>query len=101
MRRALFAFLAMLCLSAAARAAQAASPRPRDLAELRKLRRELAQRRRRMIFNNDGDDVIYRRNDPTPEGLLAERQRNKIPSPSGCSGFVIDEGPVRYAQLFF
>ena len=49
------------------------TPRPEDLTELRRMRRTLARRKRRVIFNNDGDDVIYRKNDPTPEALLAER----------------------------
>jgi hypothetical protein len=46
---------------------------PLDLTKLRALRREAAHRPRRMIFNNDGDDVIYTKKEPTPEALLALR----------------------------
>ncbi len=46
---------------------------PIDLNRLRAMRREAAHRPRRMIFNNDGDDVIYTRKEPTPEALLALR----------------------------
>ncbi|MBU0606835.1 MAG: hypothetical protein KKI08_03065, partial [Armatimonadetes bacterium] len=46
---------------------------PIDLAKLRAMRREAAHRPRRMVFNNDGDDVIYTRKEPTPEALLALR----------------------------
>ena len=72
MQRALFSFLAVFSLLTQAQTAQQ-TPRPKNLTDLRQVRRELAHRRRRMIFNNDGDDVIYRQNEPTPEGLLAER----------------------------
>jgi hypothetical protein len=44
-----------------------------DLNQLKKLRHEAAQRVRRVIFNNDGDDVIYTRKTPTAEALLALR----------------------------
>jgi hypothetical protein len=44
-----------------------------DLATLREMRKEAAQRKRRMIFNNDGDDVIYTKKEPTAEALLALR----------------------------
>ena len=50
-----------------------AASSPLDLPALRKLRQEAAHRRRRLIFNNDGDDVIYTGKDPTPEALLALR----------------------------
>ncbi|MCK5803504.1 MAG: hypothetical protein KAI66_11755, partial [Lentisphaeria bacterium] len=72
MRHILVTSLVVLSLLTQAQAAPGPS-RPKDLAELRTLRRKLAHRKRRMIFNNDGDDVIYRKNAPTPEGLLAER----------------------------
>lgn len=49
-------------------------PAPGDkLDSLRQLRREAAQRKRRIIFNNDGDDVIYTKKEPTAEALLALR----------------------------
>ena len=44
-----------------------------DLPTLRELRQRAAHRRRRLIFNNDGDDVIYTKKEPTPEALLALR----------------------------
>ncbi|MBM4079483.1 MAG: hypothetical protein FJ278_07265, partial [Planctomycetes bacterium] len=44
-----------------------------DLPALRKARKEAAQRHRRIIFNNDGDDVIYTQKEPTVEALLALR----------------------------
>ena len=44
-----------------------------DLPTLRKIRKEAAHRQRRMIFNNDGDDVIYTKKEPTAEALLALR----------------------------
>jgi hypothetical protein len=44
-----------------------------DLATLRKLRKDAAHRPRRIIFNNDGDDVIYTKKEPTAEALLALR----------------------------
>ena len=72
MPRAVITSMLVLLLSADIRVVEGA-PRPADLAELRRLRRKLARRKRRLIFNNDGDDVIYRRNAPTAEGLLAER----------------------------
>lgn len=43
------------------------------LDSLRQLRREAAHRKRRIIFNNDGDDVIYTKKAPTAEALLALR----------------------------
>lgn len=46
---------------------------PPDLAKLREQRRQAAHRLRRMIFNNDGDDVIYTKKELTPEALLALR----------------------------
>ena len=46
---------------------------PASLEELRQQRRQAAHRERRMIFNNDGDDVIYTKKEPTAEALLALR----------------------------
>ncbi len=40
---------------------------------LRQMRHEAAHRTRRMIFNNDGDDVIYTKKEPTAKALLALR----------------------------
>ncbi|MBC8443410.1 family 10 glycosylhydrolase, partial [PVC group bacterium] len=44
-----------------------------SLDQLRSLRKKAAWRKRRMIFNNDGDDVIYKARVPTAEALLAAR----------------------------
>lgn len=46
--------------------------RPDSLASLRDERRKMAQRRRRMIFNDDGDDIGGEGSD-TPTGLLKVR----------------------------
>lgn len=49
-------------------------PAPQDKLEaLRHARRQATERNRRLIFNNDGDDVIYTRKEPTAEALLALR----------------------------
>jgi len=50
-----------------------AASKPLDLPTLRELRRQAAHRQRRLIFNNDGDDVIYTKKEPTAEALLALR----------------------------
>jgi len=58
----------------AVRAAGADTPaKPIDLDTLRRLRKQAANRPRRLIFNNDGDDVIYTKKEPTREALLALR----------------------------
>lgn len=44
-----------------------------DFAGLREQRHRAAHRQRRLIFNNDGDDVIYTKKEPTAEALLALR----------------------------
>jgi hypothetical protein len=44
-----------------------------DQATLGRLRKEAAHRQRCLIFNNDGDDVIYTKKEPTAEALLALR----------------------------
>lgn len=63
-----------LCLlSCCAALADEPAAGPIDLDTLRQLRREATARHRRIIFNNDGDDVIYTRKEPTPEALLALR----------------------------
>jgi len=54
--------------------AHAEGPSPAlQLDALRQMRHEAAHRKRRMVFNNDGDDVIYTRKAPTAEALLALR----------------------------
>ncbi len=53
--------------------AQAGAAPRLDLASLREQRQRAAHRGRRLIFNNDGDDVIYTKKEPTAEALLALR----------------------------
>lgn len=67
--------LAALCLLLvpAPLAAQPAAGPALTLQQLRALRAQAAHRPRRMIFNNDGDDVIYYQKEPTAEALLARR----------------------------
>ncbi|MCD6352282.1 MAG: hypothetical protein J7M26_09205 [Armatimonadetes bacterium] len=43
------------------------------LQALRKERRELAHKRRRLIYNNDGDDAVYYMREPTAKELLRLR----------------------------
>jgi hypothetical protein len=44
-----------------------------SLAELRRVRKKAAHRRRRIIFNNDGNEPVYLLDEATPEALLACR----------------------------
>ncbi len=74
MQLVLLAVVSSCLLTASLLAAEGDEPqRQPDLATLRELRREAAHRRRRLIFNNDGDDVIYTKKEPTAEALLALR----------------------------
>ncbi|MBM3334671.1 hypothetical protein FJY63_08420, partial [Candidatus Sumerlaeota bacterium] len=41
-----------------------------DLAGLKAMRKKAAHRQRRIIFNNDGDDIVYECKAPTAEALL-------------------------------
>ncbi len=59
--------LAMWCAAGLAHAGSI------DLPTLRAMRKVAARRPRRMIFNNDGDDVIYVAKKPTKAALLAAR----------------------------
>ncbi|MBN2294307.1 MAG: hypothetical protein JXM70_17900 [Pirellulales bacterium] len=54
-------------------AVQQDKAKPTKLAQLKQQRKKAAHRKRRMIFNNDGDDVIYTKKEPTAEALLAVR----------------------------
>ncbi len=58
------------------------------------MRREMARRPRRIVFNNDGDDAVYECEEPTAESLLAQRttpllgsQVDSIFYCPWCSGF--------------
>ncbi|MCX6993398.1 MAG: hypothetical protein NT011_09695 [Kiritimatiellaeota bacterium] len=50
-----------------------APAKEKTLMALRAERRAMAHRPRRLIFNNDGDDVVYEAKTATPEALLACR----------------------------
>ena len=45
---------------------------PRESAEMARMRQEARGRRRRLIYNNDGNDIFRRKHD-TPESFLAQR----------------------------
>ncbi len=69
---ALFVLMSAVACLAAESDPDPAKPRL-DIETLRSLRTQAAHRPRRMIFNNDGDDVIYTKKEPTREALLALR----------------------------
>lgn len=53
--------------------AAAAASRPTTLDELRAARRQAAERPRRVIFNNDGNEPVYLCKTTSPEELLGYR----------------------------
>jgi hypothetical protein len=53
--------------------AAAAASRPATLAELRATRQQAAERQRRVIFNNDGNEPVYLCKTTSPEELLSYR----------------------------
>ena len=63
----------LLALSALPTPAGEESPQRLTREQLLKDRRKAAHSPRRIIFNNDGDDVIYTKKEPTREALLALR----------------------------
>ena len=68
-----FFLAALLTGFAPVAVAAAGSPRPASLEELKQQSKKAAHRHRRMIFNNDGDEVLYTKKETTPEALLALR----------------------------
>jgi len=75
-------------------AADVASAKISTLEQLRAARKRLAGRRRRIIFNNDGCDAVYKCDEATPEALLKCRttdlvgtQVDTISYCTWCSGF--------------
>lgn len=70
-RRALLGAVFAPLLLAVLPAAEARPPASLD--ELRALRRQAADRPRRVIFNNDGNEPVYLCRDTTPEELLRHR----------------------------
>jgi hypothetical protein len=91
--------VAALCvLAACAWAADAVAPAGRlDLVALRTLRQEAAHRPRRMIFNNDADDMILAK-EATPEALLVQRTAALAGSQVDCIfyGGAVCFGYARY-----
>ena len=73
LRRAIVALLALVFVGGGTAFGQPA--RKLSLEDLRKERKELAQRRRRVIMNNDGCDVLYfpKKEKVTVEAFLAKR----------------------------
>ena len=64
------------------------------LNELRQQRERAAQRKRRIIFNNDGNSVVYHLNEVRAEALLADRTTGLVGTHvdsifycSWCAGF--------------
>ena len=49
-----------------------ATAAPRESAEMARMRQQAKARRRRLIYNNDGNDIFIRRHE-TPQSFLAER----------------------------
>jgi len=54
-------------------AAQPDPAKATTMEELRQVRKQLAHRKRRILFNNDGCDVTYYCKESAPEGLLRVR----------------------------
>eukprot|EP00825_Cyclidium_porcatum_P049125 TRINITY_DN8418_c0_g1_i2.p1 TRINITY_DN8418_c0_g1~~TRINITY_DN8418_c0_g1_i2.p1 ORF type:complete len:499 (+),score=6.94 TRINITY_DN8418_c0_g1_i2:403-1899(+) len=81
--------------------------KPMTLSELRQERQKLAHRQRRIIFNNDGDDVVYECKKATPEALLACRttpllgsQVDSISYCTWCSGYSYFTHRTKLGQIF-
>ncbi len=75
--------------------------------ELRALRRELAHRKRPLIFNNDGDDVVYECRKPTVEEFLKARTTGLVGTGCDCvfyctwsSGFGMFTHRTRVGEIF-
>ena len=60
----------LLCVLFGTVATDAATP-PTDLSALREARRQALDRPRRIIFNNDGNEPVYKSEDNSPEKFLA------------------------------
>ncbi len=72
-RRATFSALA-LSLLGVFQLAEAVDPKPlKTLEDLRAARKQAAERQRRIIFNNDGNEPVYLCTNTTPEELLKYR----------------------------
>ena len=81
--------------------------KPATIVELRQERQKMAHRQRRIIFNNDGDDVVYECKEATREALLAARTTpllgSQVDSISYCtwsSGFSYFTHRTKLGQIF-
>ncbi|NBY36584.1 MAG: hypothetical protein EBQ59_03900 [Verrucomicrobia bacterium] len=84
----------------------AAEP-PANLVELREARRQAANRPRRIIFNNDGNEPVYKAEDNSAEKLLATRTTPLVGSQvdsifycSWSSGFGLFTHDTKVGQVF-
>jgi len=75
--------------------------------EMKELRKKLAHRQRRIIFNNDGDDAVYECKEATPEALLECRTTPLLGSQvdtifycTWCSGFSYFTHRTKVGQVF-
>lgn len=63
----------LFCLALCGLVSQAAAAASLSLEEVKDLRKEAAHRERRIIFDNDGNEVVYYMDEATPEALLSKR----------------------------
>lgn len=84
-----------------------AATAPADLSALREARRQALDRPRRIIFNNDGNEPVYKAEDNSPEKLLALRTSplvgSQVDSIFYCtwsSGFGLFTHDTKVGQVF-
>lgn len=84
-----------------------AAPAPADLSALREARRQALARPRRIIFNNDGNEPVYKAEDNSPEKFLALRTSplagSQVDSIFYCtwsSGFGLFTHDTKVGQVF-
>ncbi len=94
MLRTILSSLLFVGLSVNVSLAADTAAKPKDVEELRAQRKKLANKKRRIIFNNDGCDAVYLTDKATPEELLKNRttalvgsQVDSIFYVTWCSGF--------------
>ena len=76
-------------------------------ADIKQLRKEARQRRRRIIFDNDGNEPVYYCKEATPEALLARRTTPLVGSQvdtifycTWCSGFSYFTHNTKVGEVF-
>ena len=96
----------LLCVLFGTVATDAATP-PTDLSALREARRQALDRPRRIIFNNDGNEPVYKSEDNSPEKFLALRTSplvgSQVDSIFYCtwsSGFGLFTHDTKVGQVF-